>query len=133
MMQGAIKSRPRFLPAEYARIQAGLSIEDAARRLKLSPRFLRQIELHGGASLKTARRLAHLYNCSGNVFLHSPEYLHQLGQRGVTETSSASAAAGADTRSSRASRRHRRSRTPVLILVPADNSDLRLEKLASSV
>jgi transcriptional regulator with XRE-family HTH domain len=68
-------------PAEQARITAGYSLAQAAYLLNLSPRYLRQIELHGRASLKTSRRLAHLYKCSGDTFLHPPAYIEQLGQR----------------------------------------------------
>ena len=67
-------------PGEQARLRAGFDLKQASRKLGLCPRYLRQIELHGNAPLKTARRLAALYNCSGNIFLHTPKFLSQLNQ-----------------------------------------------------
>ncbi len=105
-------------PAERARLQAGYSLEAAARKVNLSPRYLRQIERQGQAPLKTARRLAHVYNCSGNLFLHSPNYLAQLGQRAAELSCASHAAAGADTRiNPRASRRYQPPRSPMLLVV----------------
>jgi len=114
-------------PAERARTRAGYSLQDAARKLNLSKRYLRQIERHGNAPLKTARRLARLYNCSGDVFIHTPRYFEQLGQGMATEPSYAPATAGVDTRKSshrrfsRASRRYNSPKTPTSVLAtPAD-------------
>ena len=110
-------------PGERARLQAGYSLEAVARKMNLSVRYLRQIERHGQASLKTARRLARLYNCSGNLFLHSPAYLAQLGQGMATGPSHAYATDGADTRkSSGANRRYRPPRAPVLTVIPSRES-----------
>jgi len=105
-------------PGARARIAAGYPLDAAARKLRLHPRYLRQIELHGGASLHLARRLAGLYGCDGNVFIYPPEYFVQLGQRRAAGPSMPPAAAGADMRDSlRASRRYRPPRQPVLRLV----------------
>ena len=65
-------------PGEKARLRAGFDLKQAARKLSLCPRYLRQLELHGNAPLKTAKRLATLYNCSGNIFLHTPKFLSEL-------------------------------------------------------
>lgn len=93
-------------PAEFARIQAGYSLEEAARKLKLSPRYLRHLERHGGAPPKTARRMSNLYHYPGNTFIHSTKYLAQLGH-GTIGTSTASSTVGVDTRvRSRADRRN---------------------------
>ncbi|MDQ3814826.1 MAG: helix-turn-helix transcriptional regulator, partial [Armatimonadota bacterium] len=70
-------------PAEHARMTAGYTLEEAARRLRLHPRYLRSLELHGGASLKMARKLADLYGCDGNVFVYAPAYLQQLSGHGA--------------------------------------------------
>jgi len=67
-------------PGEQARLRAGLDLKQASRKSGLCPRYLRQIELHGNAPLKTARRLAALYNCSGNTFLHTPKFLSELNK-----------------------------------------------------
>lgn len=67
-------------PGEQARLRAGFDLKQASRKLRLCPRYLRQIELHGNAPLRTARRLAALYNCSGNIFLHTPKFLSELNQ-----------------------------------------------------
>ena len=57
-------------PASVARENAGLSLIEAARRARVSPSYLRQVERHG-ASYVLARRLAMLYGCSLNTFLPS--------------------------------------------------------------
>lgn len=56
-------------PAEQARKQAGLTLEEAARRARICPAYLRRVELHGNAPYVLARRLASLYGCSMMVFL----------------------------------------------------------------
>lgn len=111
------KTSPK--PGEQARKAAGYTLEAAAGKLRLNPRYLRSIELHGGASLQLARRLANLYGCSGNVFIYPPGYLAQLaqGQRMAAKPSTPPSAAGADTDLARASRRYRPSRQPTLRLV----------------
>jgi DNA-binding XRE family transcriptional regulator len=104
------------LPAEAARIAAGFTLEEAARRLRLSPRTLRAIERRGDASLKTARRLARLYGCSGNLFLFPPRYFSGLR---TTQASMPSVTGGGDTGSTpRAARRYSSPKTPTLSLVP---------------
>lgn len=56
------------LPATQARIAAGLSVREAARRARISMAYLRRVERYG-APYALARRLAALYCCSITVFL----------------------------------------------------------------
>ena len=56
--------------AEDASKAAGLSLEQAAKRARVGARYLRQCELHGGTSYVLAQRLAWLYGCPIDVFLH---------------------------------------------------------------
>lgn len=58
-------------PAESARISAGLSVEQAARRARVCPQYLRAVERRGGASYGLAMRLAAIYGVSANVFVYS--------------------------------------------------------------
>ena len=58
-------------PAQRAREAAGLSLADAARRARVSPSYLRRIELHGGAPYVLAKRLCRIYRCSIHLFLPS--------------------------------------------------------------
>jgi transcriptional regulator with XRE-family HTH domain len=58
-------------PAQRAREAAGFSLGDAARRARVSPNYLRRIELHGGASYVLAKRLCRIYRCSIHLFLPS--------------------------------------------------------------
>ena len=108
-------------PAEHARIQAGYSLEAAAQELGYSVRYLRSLELNGGASLPLARKLAALYGCDGNVFIYPPEYFRQLGQRMAARPFMPPAAVGADTWELNpcASRRYRPPRAPVLTVIPS--------------
>ena len=54
--------------AVQARLRAGLSVGDAARRAEVSEGYLRSIEREGAPFL-LARRLARLYNCPVEIFL----------------------------------------------------------------
>jgi transcriptional regulator with XRE-family HTH domain len=56
--------------AQAAREAAGLSLEAAAKRIGLCPRYVRRLELHGRAPLPTAERLARIYKCPVTLFLH---------------------------------------------------------------
>ena len=58
-------------PAQRAREAAGLCLADAARRARVSPNYLRRIELHGGAPYVLAKRLCRIYRCSIHLFLPS--------------------------------------------------------------
>jgi transcriptional regulator with XRE-family HTH domain len=55
--------------ASRAREAAGLSLEQAARKARIGPRYLRGIELHGGAPYVSALRLARIYKCPITYFL----------------------------------------------------------------
>jgi transcriptional regulator with XRE-family HTH domain len=51
-------------PASKARLEKGLDLESAAKKLKLSPRTLREYELGRGKNLYRARKIARFYGCS---------------------------------------------------------------------
>jgi len=55
-------------PAQHARLSAGLSVDEAARRAHICEAYLRQVERQG-APYALARRLAALYHCPIDVFL----------------------------------------------------------------
>ena len=57
-----------LLPARQARLSAGLSLSEAARRARIGIAYLRRVERHG-ASYALALRLAALYQCPIDVFL----------------------------------------------------------------
>jgi transcriptional regulator with XRE-family HTH domain len=47
----------------------GWSLQEAARRARVSPRLLREVERHGGASYALACRLGRLYQCRIDLWL----------------------------------------------------------------
>jgi hypothetical protein len=120
------KKSKNLAPAEAARIGVGLSLEEAARCLRMHPRTLRSYELHGNASLSVARRISALYGgCDGNMLVYPSSYYSALksnAQPGQLPGAAAAprqlplAAAGADTRTS-ASRRYSRPKQPVLAVL----------------
>lgn len=55
--------------ATLARQRAGISIEEMAKRARLSStRYLREIEIHGCSSYDRAVKLSRLYGCAPDVF-----------------------------------------------------------------
>lgn len=58
-------------PAQRARVNAALTIEEAARRARVCVSYLRRVERSGDCSYVLAMRLARLYRCSANVFLYT--------------------------------------------------------------
>lgn len=58
------------MSAAQAREAARLTVEQAARQVRICPAYLRRIERHGGATYALAMRLARLYGCSANLFLY---------------------------------------------------------------
>jgi len=56
-------------PAREARETAGLSREEAARRARVSPDYLKKLESGGQFSYVLACRLSRIYGASGRVFL----------------------------------------------------------------
>ena len=68
------------LPVPCAREAAGLTLEQAAQRARISAKYLGRIEKHGGASYALAQRLCVIYGCSLNLFLFTG------GQRKSTPT-----------------------------------------------
>ena len=55
--------------ASEARESAGLSLEKAAKKIGICPRYLRRFEIHGGATFHQAEKLALLYQCPMDYFL----------------------------------------------------------------
>lgn len=70
-------------PAVQARQNAGLSLEQAAKRCRVSVRYLRRVE-QCGAPYVLAVRLAALYQTSLNTFLpiHSGRETPTIADRG---------------------------------------------------
>jgi hypothetical protein len=54
--------------AQAARESVRLTLQMAAKRVRITPRYLRHVELHG-APYVLARRLAALYQCPMALFL----------------------------------------------------------------
>lgn len=63
--------------AVRARESQGFTLIQAARKASITPRYLRRIELHGGAPHYLAMRLAHIYNCPTSAFLFDPKVVLQ--------------------------------------------------------
>ena len=62
--------KPTLNPREQARIKAGYKHwEDAAKRLGITPRYLRSLELGKPVPFHTAERLCRLYRCPMNTWL----------------------------------------------------------------
>lgn len=94
------------LPAEAARVAAGLTLLAAAKRLGVHPRYLRGVERKGCANDVLMSRAARLYGCSGRVLFHTPAYLRQ-----EAEIQKADAKTDAKTGSGRMEAPSRRKRT----------------------
>ena len=62
---------PPVTAAADARRRLGLSPEAAARKLRISPRYLRSVEKHGNAPYPLAERAARLYGVPMQTFLYS--------------------------------------------------------------
>lgn len=58
-------------PAALARKTLKMSIDDAAKRARICPEYLRRIEQHGGAPYILALRLSSLYGCPITLFLYA--------------------------------------------------------------
>ncbi len=54
---------------EQARLAAGLTVEAAAQRARIGPKYLRAIERRGSAPYVLAERLARLYRVPLDTFL----------------------------------------------------------------
>lgn len=109
--------------AERARLARGLSLEEAAKKMRLHPRYLRELELHGSSNFTRMTRMATLYGCSINDLLPSRAATAQQGQEGFSVHSNVHATGGADTHgqsalsAARRSQRYRKPSTPVLVAV----------------
>lgn len=80
-----MKTKPFASPAEQARVEAGLTTQEVARRLglrsKSSPRYVRQLELHGGAPLHVAKRWGRIVGADPNLLFHTARYQQALERR----------------------------------------------------
>jgi hypothetical protein len=56
--------------ASRTRVEAGYSLQRAAKLARVEPEYLRRVEKHGGASYVLAVRLSRLYRCSMQIFLY---------------------------------------------------------------
>lgn len=67
--------------AAEVREAAGLSLEAAARRVRITPDYLRRVERRGCDSYALACRLSGLYGCRVDVFLGANPSLQRRGSR----------------------------------------------------
>lgn len=65
-------ARDRQTTARQARINAGLTIVEAAYAVRRSPRYIASREANGGWSYWLASTLARLYGCGLEAFLQRP-------------------------------------------------------------
>lgn len=65
----SLPKRDNITP-EQARERLGLSLETMAKRVKLHPRYLRRLELHGGTYMERAISLGKAYGCHPEAFLY---------------------------------------------------------------
>lgn len=77
---------PAETPAQLARFYAGLSIEEAAKRIRRSVPYLRRLERTGGFPLILAERCADAYGCVCDVFLY--RYQNPKSKEGATRRQS---------------------------------------------
>jgi hypothetical protein len=81
-----------ILSAADARVAAGLTLEQATKRLGLkSAKYLRRLELHGHAGDRICRRAAALYQQRGvaeatpEIIFRGPKYFKRLKRDGAVE------------------------------------------------
>jgi hypothetical protein len=63
-------TKPNRITPQQARESLGLSLEQMAKRVRLHPRYLRRLELHGGTYLERAKQLGRAYGCRPEAFLY---------------------------------------------------------------
>ncbi len=68
--QRILSANSQGTPTTLARLNANLSLEDAAKRSRISIGYLRQIEHRGSAPYSLAKRLSALYGCPLTIFLY---------------------------------------------------------------
>lgn len=56
--------------ASRVRVEAGYSLQRAAKLARVEPEYLRRVEKRGGSSYVLAVRLSRLYRCSIQIFLY---------------------------------------------------------------
>jgi transcriptional regulator with XRE-family HTH domain len=114
-------------PAEQARIAAGLTVKEAARRARVVPSYLRRVERHGGAPWVLAQRLAFIYNCSANLFLYAAKSQTGGNSTGAVGTPPLSPKpgqaqlAGTSATLPRPATRYRRPAAPILTMVAVEH------------
>jgi len=90
-------------PAATARASAGFTLEQAAKRARITSAYLRQVEKRG-ASYSLAKRLAALYGCPIDTFLGGGTLKpRKAGVRNSPSNSCATSRAPRAARSSRTS------------------------------
>ena len=113
------KSSKPITEAEAARLNAGFTLERAAKKARVVPAYLRRIELHGRAPYVLAARLASLYQCPITVFLYAKPLEH-AGAVGVSSEPGQSQQAATTANLPRPSNRYRRPATPILTVIEGD-------------
>ena len=85
----------RITPSRQARIAAGLSLEQVARRMRITVPYLRGLEARNSFSFILAERLAALYSVQIDLFLPTARLTPQTrGARGVGNPVARAAEAG---------------------------------------
>ena len=67
--------------AQTAREALGLTIVQAAQKARITPAYLRRIELYGKTPYPLACRLASIYGCPLDTFLRAAKSPHPKEQR----------------------------------------------------
>lgn len=75
MKQRRVVSQKNLSPSRISRTRecrerAGLTVEEAARRVHCSVAYLRRLEKSGGVSYVMGQRLSLVYDCNPQAFLY---------------------------------------------------------------
>lgn len=70
-------------PAKQARLNAGYTIKEAAKKLRYCERTVSKVENHGGASDIYCLRAARLFKCNPDYFFLGPDYWAKLSQHSL--------------------------------------------------
>lgn len=71
-------------PSRSAREAAGLTLEAAAKRARVSPAYLRKLEAGGQYSYVLAVRLSRIYGASGTAFISRGRRAGEEEQQGAS-------------------------------------------------
>lgn len=97
---------------ERARIKAGISLEDAARKIEVQPRSLRNMERGNSPfCFYNAEVLSSLYNCRMEVFMHVRDSFLPSGETDKP------ASPPKETAPAPKSRRYRGPKEPILVFM----------------